>query len=115
MTEMLSTVTINKERMTKAVYSNYSTATDLADYLVKKGVPFRESHEISGSIVKYCEAEGEDFFSLSLNQLKSFSSVFDQDIIKVLDPSESTERKLSKGSTSAAEIDRQIALLKEKI
>jgi argininosuccinate lyase len=115
MREMLSTVTINKERMSKAVYSNYSTATDLADYLVKKGVPFRESHEISGSIVKYCETEGADFFSLSLEQLKSFSQVFDKDILNVIDPSESTERKLSKGSTSSAEVARQITLLKEKI
>jgi argininosuccinate lyase len=115
MREMLSTVTINREIMSKAVYSNYSTATDLADYLVKKGVPFRESHEISGSIVKYCETEGADFFSLSLEQLKGFSPVFDKDILNVIDPSESTERKLSKGSTSSTEVARQISILKEKI
>lgn len=115
MNEMLSTVTINKERMREAVYSNYSTATDLADYLVKKGLPFRESHEISGNIVRYCENEMCDFFSLSLKTLRTFSLVFEEDILDVLDPAESTERKLSKGSTSAVEIDRQILLLKEKI
>jgi len=115
MNEMLSTVTINRERMREAVYSNYSTATDLADYLVKKGLPFRESHEISGNIVRYCEKEMSDFFSLSLETLRTFSHVFEEDILEVLDPVKSTERKLSKGSTSSAEIEKQILLLKEKI
>jgi len=115
MIEMLSSVTINSEKMKRAVYSNYSTATDLADYLAKKGIPFRESHEISGSIVRFCEKENVDFFSLDLGTLKKFSDVFEDDITEVLDPLISTERKLSKGSTSISEIERQISILKEKI
>ena len=115
MIEMLSSVAINSEKMKRAVYSNYSTATDLADYLAKKGVPFRESHEISGNIVRFCEKDNVDFFSLDLDTLKKFSDVFENDITEVLDPLISTERKLSKGSTSRIEIERQISILKEKI
>jgi len=115
MTEMIGGVTVNRERMKKAVYSNFSTATDLADYLVRKGLPFRECHEISGSIVRYCETGNRDFFSLSLDELKKFSPVFDEEIIKILDPADAAERKLSSGSTSRTEIMKQIEIIKLKI
>ncbi len=108
MIEMLAGVEIKEDAMRAAVFSNFSTATDLADYLARKGVPFRQSHEISGSIVKYCEDESKDFFSLSLEELRRFSSVFEDDIDSVLDPLSSTERKLSMGSTSRNEVLRQI-------
>ncbi len=115
MIEMISGVTVNSERMKKGVYSNFSTATDLADYLVRKGLPFRECHEISGSIVRYCETENRDFFRLSLDELKKFSPVFDEEIISILDPADAAERKLSAGSTSRTEIMKQIEVLKLKI
>jgi argininosuccinate lyase len=115
MLEMLSGIRLNKERMIDAVYSNFSTATDLADYLVKKGLAFRECHEISGRIVKYCEEERKDFFKLTVKELKQFSPLFDDDITEILDPAESTERKLSGGSTSKNEIINQINILKNKI
>ncbi len=114
MIEMISGITVNSGRMKDAVYSNFSTATDLADYLVRKGLPFRECHEISGSIVRYCETEGKDFFKLSLDELKKFSTVFDEEIIKILDPADAAERKLSSGSTSKIEIMKQIEVLKSK-
>lgn len=112
MIEMISTMKINSEKMRKSVYSNFSTATDLADYLVKKGVPFRESHEVIGSIVKYCEESGADFFSLSLDDLKRFSTAFGDDAVASLNPESSTERKLSSGSTAKKEILKQIEMLK---
>lgn len=114
MIEMISGVTVNHERMRQGVYSNFSTATDLADYLVRKGLPFRECHEISGSIVRYCETEGKDFFKLTLDELKKFSPVFDAEIIRILDPADAAERKLSSGSTSKVEIMKQIEVLKNK-
>jgi argininosuccinate lyase len=115
MLEMLSGIRLNRDRMINAVYSNFSTATDLADYLVKKGLAFRECHEISGSIVKYCEREGKDFFKLTVKELKQFSSLFDDDITEILDPVKSTERKLSGGSTSKSEIINQIEIIKVRI
>jgi len=114
MIEMISGVTVNHGRMREAVYSNFSTATDLADYLVRKGLPFRECHEISGSIVRYCETEGKDFFKLTVDELKKFSPVFDNEIIQILDPADAAERKISSGSTSKIEIMKQIEVLKNK-
>jgi argininosuccinate lyase len=112
MLEMLSGIRLNRDRMREAVYSNFSTATDLADYLVRKGLPFRECHEISGNIVRYCEKEGKDFFKLTVEELKQFSPLFDDEITEILDPAYSTERKLSAGSTSKSEIINQIKIIK---
>jgi argininosuccinate lyase len=108
MIEMLKDVEFKKDTMRKAVYRNFSTATDLADYLVKKGIPFRESHEISGSIVRYCETEKKDFFSLTYDEFRKFSDKIEPDVIENINPESSTERKLSAGSTSTAEVKKQI-------
>ena len=115
MIEMMSSVTINSDVMEKAVFSNFSTATDLADYLAKKGVPFRKSHEIVGSIVKHCEESGDDFFTLTKQDLTEYSDVFEDDITEILNPVSSTERKESMGSTAKAEVLRQIQSLKSLI
>jgi argininosuccinate lyase len=114
MIEMISGLEVRHERMREAVYSNFSTATDLADYLVRKGLPFRECHEISGSIVRYCETGNKDFFKLSLDELKEFSPVFDEEVIQILDPAGAAERKLSAGSTSKSEILKQVEILKQR-
>lgn len=115
MVEMISSVEINRERMKEGVYRNFSTATDLADYLVKKGVPFRESHEISGKIVRYCETEKKDFFKLTPDELKTFSPLIDDEIKEILDPEKATERKLSMGSTSTDSVLKQIDVIKKMI
>ena len=115
MTEMIGGMNINQERMTQAVRSNFSTATDLADYLVKKGLAFRECHEISGTIVRYCEETGKDFFKLTVKELREFSPLFDDDITEILDPAYSTERKLSAGSTSKSEIINQLKIIKNRL
>lgn len=115
MIEMMSSVSVNEERLRAAVTSNFSTATDLADYLVKKGVPFRESHEIVGAIVRHCETANVDFFSLPVETLKGFSTVIGDDITEVLDPQNSTERKESPGSTARKEVVKQIEVLRKKL
>ena len=115
MIEMFATVTINSDRMREAVYSNFSTATDLADYLSQKGVPFRHSHEIVGSIVQHCEKGDIDFFSLKKDDLLQFSDVFEDDIIEYLNPESSPERKTSIGSTAKGEVLNQIKILKGKL
>ncbi len=113
MLEMLGTVTVNGDVMKAALYRNYSTATDLADYLAAKGVPFRKAHEIVGSIVRHCETQGVDFFELPIGTLRGFSGTFDDDIREILNPETSPERKLSRGSTSKKEVLAQIAALKK--
>ncbi len=115
MLEMIPAMEINRDRMREGVYKNFSTATDLADYLVKKGVPFRESHEISGKIVRYCETEKKDFFRLTSAELKTFSPLIDDEIGEILDPEKATERKLSAGSTSTDSVLKQIGLIRKII
>ncbi len=115
MIEMIKNMQVNEEVTSSAVYKNFSTATDVADYLVMQGIPFRQAHEIVGSIVKYCEQNKKDFFTLSLDELKSFSEKFDTDIYEYIDPQKSTERKKSYGSTSLESIENQIKLLQGKL
>ncbi len=111
--EMIETMEVRPERMKRSLYDNFSTATDIADYLVMKGVPFRSSHEIVGSIVKHCENSGDDFFSLTPDALRKFSPAFEDDVAGLLDPLNSPERKLSAGGTAREEVLKQIRSVNE--
>ncbi|HMB20345.1 MAG TPA: argininosuccinate lyase [Spirochaetota bacterium] len=113
MIEMISSMEVNSHRLKETVYSNFSTATDLADYLVQKGVPFRQSHEVIGNIVRYCENEKKDFFSLKLEEMKKFSDMFEADAVDAINPETSTERKVSYGSTSKESVQNQIKMLQK--
>ncbi len=115
MIEMISTMTVNRDRMKKAVYSNFSTATDLADYLARKGVPFRRAHEIVGAIVRTCEEEGIDFFAMKAADFRRFSPEFGDDIADIVNPETSVERKVSAGSTAKKEVLAQIEAIRKKI
>jgi argininosuccinate lyase len=115
MAEMLSGMEVNARRMKESVYRNYSTATDVADYLVGKGVPFRESHEIVGRIVAHCEEKGLDFFNLDAKTLRGFSGAFGDDAVGYFNPESSVERKVSAGGTSGSSVKGQAARLREII
>jgi len=91
----------------------YSTATDIAEYLVKKDVPFREAHEITGKIVLYCIEKDITLQSLELEKLKAFSPVISKDIFSVLDPAESVKARSTYGGTSPSEVRRQIKRYKK--
>ncbi|MDA3900269.1 MAG: argininosuccinate lyase [Spirochaetes bacterium] len=113
MIAMFDEIVFNKERMSQTLGANFSTATDVADYLASRGVPFRTSHEIVGSLVGYCEKEKCNFYSLTLDELKKFSLVFEEDVLEYLNPAGSTERKLSEGSTSVEQVMKQISSIRE--
>lgn len=115
MIEMLKDIIFNADRMRQSVYGNFSTATDLADYLAARGVPFRTSHEIVGSIVKHCEQNKKNFFELTIADLQSFSEAIGNDVLEAIDPSLSTERKLSEGSTSKKSVLSQIAEIRKMV
>lgn len=83
MCEFLPTIKPNKENMIKAVKNSYSYATNLLDYLVKKGVYFRNAHEIISSLVKYCEQNKKSFQDLTLEELNKFNNKFESDIFDV--------------------------------
>lgn len=99
-TEMLPEIKFNKERMKEACGSGYITATDIAEYLVKKGVPFRNAHEITGKIVLYCIEKGKNLNELSIKELRKFSSKIEKDLYAILTPEGSIDSKSSYGSTS---------------
>lgn len=85
MKEMISTMKINKENMFNAVRKGFLNATEAADYLVNKGMAFRDAHGVIGKIVIYCESNEKAIEDLTLNQLKEFSNYFDEDIYEFID------------------------------
>lgn len=84
-TGMLSTMKVNKDSMRKAAAEGFINATDLADYLAKKGLPFRDAYKLSGQIVADCIAKGKTLEDLSLDEYKKFSPYFEEDVFDAID------------------------------
>jgi argininosuccinate lyase len=105
--ELLPELKFSRERMKECVDSSLF-ATDMAEYLVKKGVPFRTAHSIVGRIVKFCLAKKRSLDSLSLAELKKFSQKFDKDITGQLTPEASINNKSSEGGTGTQSVIDQI-------
>ena len=112
---MLATMTAKPENMKKAAQGGFINATDLADYLVKKGLPFRSAYKISGQIVAKCIAEGLVLETLPLSEYKAFSELFEEDIYHDIDLKTCVEKRISEGGTSLASVEAQIAYVKEKL
>jgi argininosuccinate lyase len=106
--EMIKTTKIHKEQMEKAAKKGYLTATDLAYYLVGRGVPFREAHEIVGKIVAYCEESNMELEYLSLQQLKQFSDAFSYDATRILSSESSVSSKDIPGGTAPKQVKEAI-------
>ena len=110
-TGVLSTLAIQPKKMLEALTPDM-LATDLADYLVRKGVPFRETHHISGQVVALAEKEGTPMDKLSFKQLKGVDSRFEEDVEKCFNYERSVEMRTAKGGTSKATVREQIEVLK---
>ena len=106
--ELVLGLTAHKEVMKKAVEQGYATATDLADYLVKKGVPFRDSHEIVAQVVKKAEEKGKTLRDMPLMTLQHFSPVIEKDVYAVLSLEGSMESRRVTGGTSPLQIKKQL-------
>ncbi len=115
MAGVLATVKFDPSRMAKAADDGFITATDLADYLAAKGVPFKEAHTIVGNIVKQCLRKHKQLTDLSLDEFKDFSATFDRDVLDVIRVKRSVERRDSAGGTSPAQLAGQIATARELI
>ncbi len=111
--EMLPGVGFNTERMKATAGEAFSTATDIAEYLVRKGVPFRKAHEITGRLVLHCITEKKKLADLALEEMKAFSPLFTGNVFSFLQPAESIKNKKSSGSTSVAEVRKQIKRLRK--
>ncbi|KAK3385619.1 argininosuccinate lyase [Podospora didyma] len=111
---VLATLAIQPAKM-EASLDPFMLATDLADYLVRKGVPFRETHHISGRCVALSEQTGTPMNELTYEQLKGVDARFDKDISEVFDYEKSVEMRSAKGGTSKSSVLEQIKVLREMI
>ena len=114
-TGMISTLTANRKNMLLAAQKGFINATDLADYLVKKGLPFRSAYKISGQIVAYCIQNNSVLEDLTLETYKKFSDLFENDLYHEIDLLTCVEKRISEGGTCVASVKQQIQYIKNKI
>ncbi len=110
---MVATMRFRRERLTQAVRQDFSNATDLADYLAKKGLPFREAHEVAGKVVLHCINTGRYLADLPLPELREFSPLIGDDIFEAISPERCVADRRSLGGTSPERVAEQIALAKK--
>jgi argininosuccinate lyase len=108
-TGMLPGMQIRRERMAQSARLGYSTATDLADYLVRKGIPFRDAHEIVGRTVRYAIDLGKELAALSLDELRGFSAAIGDDVYAVLTVEGSVAARNHTGGTAPAQVRAAVA------
>ena len=112
---MLATMKSRPENMKKAAQGGFINATDLADYLVKKGMPFRSAYKISGQLVAKCIQEGTVLEDLPLDAYKAFSDLFENDLYEDINLLTCVEKRISLGGTSVASVEQQMKYVKERI
>lgn len=112
---MIKTMKVKKENMRKGAGLGFTNATDVADYLVKKGMPFRNAHEVVGEIVLTCIKGNKMIEELSLEELKSFSPIFEEDIYHAIDLLTCVEERKVIGGPSTESVKMQIAALEKFI
>jgi argininosuccinate lyase len=105
---LVANVEVNRETMAKAAAQDYTNATDLADYLAKKGMPFREAHHITGKAVLYAETKGKDLDALTLEELQSFSPTIEEDVFEYIRIEASIEHRDNLGGTARHRVAEQI-------
>jgi argininosuccinate lyase len=106
--EMLTHTTFNKEKMQSAASGGFSTATDIAEYLVEKGVPFRKAHEIVGEIVAYCISSKRTLNDLTLGEFQSFFKGFDEEILNRIQVKNAVNARKSYGGTGQGTVKERI-------
>jgi argininosuccinate lyase len=106
---MITTMKVNRNKMRQAVNQDFSNATDIADYLVGKGLPFRQAHEVIGKTVLYCIQNNKFLLDLSMEEFSQFSDLFDEDIYEVLQPEHVVNARDVFGGTASRQVAEAIA------
>lgn len=101
---------VRKDVMRRAVAEDFSNATDLADYLVKKGMPFRQAHAVSGKAVHYCIEQGKWLADMSMEEFQKLSDLFAEDIYEAISPEACVKNRNSYGGTSYQQVEMQLQL-----
>ena len=114
-TGMIATMQANKENMLRAAQKGFINATDLADYLVKRGMPFRSAYKIAGGLVAHCIRENTVLEELPLEVYRAQSDLFEQDLYDAISLRTCVETRISEGGTSLASVKAQIAYVKEAL
>ena len=112
---MIASLKAKEENMLAAAKEGFINATDLADYLAKKGIPFREAYKIVGEIVRDAAKKGVTLEDISLEEYKKISPVFDKDLYEEISLQTCVNKRTSEGGTGLASVEKQIALAREKI
>ena len=113
LSDMLKTTTFNKEKMKKSATGGFTNATDAADYLVNKGVPFRDAHGIIGQLVLYAISQNKDFDELTLEEFKNISDVFEEDVYQAIDVNTCVNKRNTIGACGQEMMKKVIALNEE--
>lgn len=114
LTELVKGMLVRREAAARAAENGFLLATEAADYLVEKGLPFRQAHEVVGRVVRYCLDQQKDLTQISLKELQKFSPLFQKDILGYLDLEASLERKQSTGATARNRILERIRFIEGK-
>ena len=112
---MIETMTVREDNLLRAAQEGFINATDLADYLVKKGLPFRTAYKISGSLVAKCIADHTVLEALPLETLKAYSPLIDADVFDAIDLRTCVEKRISYGGPTAASVEAQIAYVRQQL
>ncbi len=114
MEPMLAGMKVHADRMLRAAGEGFINATDLADYLTRKGMPFRDSYKITGSIVNYCINNGLILENVPLEKYREYSTLIDMDVYEAIDLMTCVKSRISKGGTSPESVSEQIKYLRER-
>jgi len=108
----VGTLTFHHERMAELAPRGFSLATDVADWLVRRRVPFARAHEIAGACVRYCEARGQELSDLTEDQLAEISGDLTVDVLSVLTAEGSVASRNGRGGTAPSQVVAQLAELR---
>ena len=114
-TALMQKITLNVNRMFDEAGTGFSTATDVADYLAKKGMPFRDAHAVTGRLVQYCIKEKKTLFTLSLAEFRKESELFEEDILSAVTPRASAEARSSVGGSSLTAVRRGVNAIRHRL
>lgn len=112
---MVGSIKANRENMLTAAKKGFINATDLADYLTKKGKPFREAYKLCGQIVSYCTKEDKTLEELTLSEYKSFDTMFENDLFDAINLLNCVKRRISEGGTSVESVEKQIVWVRNMV
>jgi argininosuccinate lyase len=115
MAGLIEKIEVDRERMLQAASEEYTNATDLADYLVMKGIPFRDAHQITGTVVQYAEKKGAKLDDLTLDEFRSFSPTIGADVFDYIRIEGSVDHRQSIGGTARQRVAQQIKKTKKEL